>query len=182
MPPYLHIRTLSSLAAFRYFMRRRRRTRIRRIQMSLTGIRAFPVPFLLPIPIWRPFRRASAVNRARAREWMATGFLMIKPSLIKRRTWCLKNVLKGFLITNLVIKIHAILKLKYHAKDTVAAIIYRETNPVNRKVHYSNNLSFCSFTSSKIWTRKIIWIMNSSIDRINFSINYCGDSIYSMEF
>ena len=87
-------RTLSNLLARRYLARSRRKTRIRLIQMSLTGIRALAVPFLFPVPVWRPFRRASALSRARAREWTAIGFRMIKPSLIRRRTWCLKCDIK----------------------------------------------------------------------------------------
>ena len=78
--------TLSSLLARRYLARRRRRTRIRRIQTSFSGIRALAVPFLLPVPVCRPLRRASALRRARAREWTAIGLRMIRPSLIKRRT------------------------------------------------------------------------------------------------
>lgn len=73
-----------------YRLRRRRNTRIRRIQRSFWGIRAFAVPFLLPKPQCLPLRRASVFLRTRALEWTATGFLMIKPSLINLRMFCLE--------------------------------------------------------------------------------------------
>lgn len=91
--------------AARYLINKRRNTRIRRIQricyisewwimckrresvrQTLVGIRALAVPFRLPWPICRPFRRASMFLRVRNREWTATGFLIIKPSLINLRT------------------------------------------------------------------------------------------------
>ena len=55
---------------------------------TFVGIRALAVPFRLPWPICRPFRRASLFLRVRKRECTATGFLMIKPSLINFRTLC----------------------------------------------------------------------------------------------
>lgn len=46
------------------------------------------VPFLLPYPLCRPIRRAADSSRARARECMVTGFLMIRPSaIILRIDW-----------------------------------------------------------------------------------------------
>ncbi|KAH9421708.1 hypothetical protein DERP_001995 [Dermatophagoides pteronyssinus] len=63
-------------------------TRIRRIHKTLTGIRALAVPLRLPVPVCRPLRRASALRRTRARECTATGFRMIKPSLINLRMFC----------------------------------------------------------------------------------------------
>lgn len=50
------------------------------------GIRASAVPFLLPKPRCLPMRRAAVSSRARARECMVTGFLMIKPSEMSLRT------------------------------------------------------------------------------------------------
>lgn len=51
-------------------------------------MRAFAVPFLLPKPQCLPLRRASVFLRTLAREWTATGFLMIKPSFINLRIFC----------------------------------------------------------------------------------------------
>ena len=68
-----------------YFIKSRRRTRTRRIQITFSGIRALAVPFLRPGPVCLPFRRAMAFNLTRAREWTATGFRMIRPSLTNLR-------------------------------------------------------------------------------------------------
>jgi hypothetical protein len=50
------------------------------------GIRASAVPFLLPKPRCLPMRRAAVSSRARARECMVTGFLMMRPSEMSLRT------------------------------------------------------------------------------------------------
>lgn len=84
-------RCLSIFLASRYFLRRRRRTRRRRIQRILTGIRALAVPRRLPRPMWRPFRRASALRQHLKREWMAIGLRMMRPSLTNFRTACPLN-------------------------------------------------------------------------------------------
>lgn len=58
------------------------------IVYTFWGVRALAVPFLLPKPQCRPFLLASAFLRARALECTATGFLIIKPSLINLRIFC----------------------------------------------------------------------------------------------
>ena len=55
---------------------------------TFRGIRAFAVPFRFPKPQWRPFLLASVFLRTRALEWTATGFLIIRPSLISLRIFC----------------------------------------------------------------------------------------------
>lgn len=69
-----------------YLRRSLRRTRWRRIQMTLVGMRASAVPFLLPGPVCRPLRLAARRSRVRAREWMTVGLTIIRPSLISLRT------------------------------------------------------------------------------------------------
>merc|ERR1719187_1951234 len=76
---------LSIFLASRYFLRRRRSTRIRCIHSTFTGIRALAVPFLLPVPVWRPLRRAMVFLRTRARECTATGLRIMRPSLMSLR-------------------------------------------------------------------------------------------------
>lgn len=53
---------------------------------TYSGIRASAVPLRLPKPRWRPIRRARLSSRARERECMVTGFLIIKPSATSLRT------------------------------------------------------------------------------------------------
>lgn len=81
---------LSIFPCSRYLRRSRRRTRCLLIHRILVGIRASLVPRRLPGPMCRPLRLAARFNRTRAREWMATGFLMIKPSLMSFLTACLE--------------------------------------------------------------------------------------------
>jgi hypothetical protein len=57
----------------------------RRDNHTYLGILASLVPFLLPRPLCLPIRREVASSRARARECMVTGFLMISPSLTSFR-------------------------------------------------------------------------------------------------
>ncbi len=59
------------------------------------GIRALAVPFLLPVPVCLPLRRAIAFSLTLAREWTATGFLMIKPSLISFLMFCPASYQEG---------------------------------------------------------------------------------------
>ena len=77
---------LSIFPASLYLRRSLRRTRWRRIQTTLVGMRASAVPFLLPGPVCRPLRLAARRSRVRAREWMVVGLTMIRPSLISLRT------------------------------------------------------------------------------------------------
>ena len=49
-------------------------------------MRASAVPLRLPKPRWRPMRRARFSSRARERECMVTGFLMMRPSATSLRT------------------------------------------------------------------------------------------------
>ena len=56
--------------------------------LTFCGIRAFAVPFLFPVPVWRPFLRARVFFLHRAREWTATGLRIIKPSFMSLRTFC----------------------------------------------------------------------------------------------
>lgn len=88
----LWYKCLSIFLFSRYFFNNRRKTLILLIHNTFTGILAFAVPFLLPGPVCLPLRRASAFFLTRAREWTATGFLMIKPSLINFLMCCpMKN-------------------------------------------------------------------------------------------
>lgn len=73
-------RCLSILPASRYFLNKRRKTLCRRIQTTLEGIRASAVPFLLPVPVCRPFLLAAWFSRTRNRECMTVGFLTMRPS------------------------------------------------------------------------------------------------------
>ena len=75
-------RCLSIFLLARYFFNNLRSTLCLLIHKTLTGILAFAVPFLLPGPECLPFLRASWRSLTRALEWTATGFPMIKPSLI----------------------------------------------------------------------------------------------------
>merc|ERR1712018_723623 len=75
---------LSIFLASRY-LRRRRRTLMRLIHRTLTGIRALAVPFLFPVPVRRPLRRAMVFLRTRARECTATGLRMMRPSFTSLR-------------------------------------------------------------------------------------------------
>merc|ERR1719232_518447 len=75
----------SIFLASRYFFKRRRSTRMRRIQRTFTGIRALAVPLRLPVPVCRPFRRAMVFLRTRARECTATGLRMMSPSFTSLR-------------------------------------------------------------------------------------------------
>ena len=89
-PACLHAATGVGRTFFcsRYFLSRRRSTRIRRIHSTLTGIRASLAPFRLPWPVWRPLRFASAQALVRAREWTFCGLARTKPSLISLRMFC----------------------------------------------------------------------------------------------
>jgi len=49
-------------------------------------MRAWREPWRLPGPWWRPFRLAASLRRVRAFECTIGSFLMMKPSLIRRRT------------------------------------------------------------------------------------------------
>lgn len=60
------------------------------IENPYLGILASAVPFLLPKPLCRPILRAAFSRRALARECIATGFLMMRPSLTNLRTVCLE--------------------------------------------------------------------------------------------
>lgn len=55
------------------------------LELSYLGILASLVPFLLPNPRCRPILRAAFSSLARARECMATGLRMIRPSLTSFR-------------------------------------------------------------------------------------------------
>merc|ERR1711871_1700818 len=56
-------RCLSIFLESRYFLRRRRSTRRRRIQITAVGIRALARPTLFPVPVWRPLRLAARCLR-----------------------------------------------------------------------------------------------------------------------
>ena len=58
-----------------------------RIHKTFVGIRASRVPRRLPVPVWRPLRLASRFLATRLRECIATGFTMMRPSLINLRTF-----------------------------------------------------------------------------------------------
>merc|ERR1719318_1235461 len=75
------------------------RTLILAIHMPFWLVLASLVPFLLPNPLWRPFRRASSLVRTRDLEWTATGFLMTRPSLISFLMFCLELALAISLIS-----------------------------------------------------------------------------------
>ncbi|CAH0376520.1 unnamed protein product [Pelagomonas calceolata] len=68
--------------ASRYFRNNLRRTRCRRIQSTLTGMRALAEPLRLPRPVCRPLRFASRWRVTRLLEWTTTGLRITKPSLI----------------------------------------------------------------------------------------------------
>ena len=51
-------------------------------------MRASAVPFRLPVPRWRPIRRARFSSRARIRECIVVGFLMMRPSETNFRMVC----------------------------------------------------------------------------------------------
>ena len=74
-----------------YLRSMRRRTRWRRIQRTLVGIRASAVPFLFPGPVWRPLALAASWSLTRAREWMTWGLMMMKPSRLSWRMLRTRN-------------------------------------------------------------------------------------------
>lgn len=57
-----------------------------RSDTTYVGILASAVPFLLPKPLCLPIRLAAVSSRARLRECMVTGFLIIRPSEMSLRT------------------------------------------------------------------------------------------------
>jgi len=80
-------RCLSILPASRYFRNNLLKTLCLLIHRTLVGILASEVPFLLPGPVWRPFRFAARRSRVRAREWTVVGLMIIRPSFISFLTW-----------------------------------------------------------------------------------------------
>merc|ERR1711908_190626 len=81
----LWYRCLSIFLASRYFLRRRRSTRSRRIQITADGIRASLRPMRLPVPVWRPLALAARCLRWLYRECTLVGFLMTRPSFASLR-------------------------------------------------------------------------------------------------
>ena len=75
-------RCLSILPASLYFRNSLLNTLCLLIQITFVGILASDVPFLLPVPVWRPFRFAARRSRVRAREWTVVGLIIMRPSLI----------------------------------------------------------------------------------------------------
>jgi len=84
-------RCLSILPASLYFLSNLLNTRCLRIHWTLVGIRASEVPFLLPVPVWRPFRLAASRSRVRALEWTVVGLIMTRPSLMSFLT-CVREL------------------------------------------------------------------------------------------
>jgi hypothetical protein len=77
---------LSILPASLYFLKSLLRTLILRNHMTLVGILASAVPFLLPVPVCLPFLLAACMSLTLAREWMMVGLTMMCPSLRSFRT------------------------------------------------------------------------------------------------
>ena len=77
--PY-HQHTIPSLQASTFVRHR--------LNSSYLGILASAVPFLLPKPRCLPILRAAFSSLARARECMATGLRMMRPSLTNFRIVC----------------------------------------------------------------------------------------------
>ena len=75
-------RCLSILPASLYFRNSLLNTLCLLIHITFVGILASDVPFLLPGPVWRPFRFAARRSRVRAREWTVVGLIIMRPSLI----------------------------------------------------------------------------------------------------
>merc|ERR1711924_343585 len=91
---------LSIFLESRYFLRRRRNTRRRRIQITAVGMRASLQPMRFPVPVWRPLRLAAKCLRTLYREWIFVGFLITRPSLaslrILRREFAMEISLTSF--------------------------------------------------------------------------------------
>jgi hypothetical protein len=64
----------SGMKIYLYLESRRRRTRIRRIQTTFTGMRALAEPLRFPYPVWRPFDLASRYRRCLYLECTAVGY------------------------------------------------------------------------------------------------------------
>ena len=75
-------RCLSILPASLYFRNSLLNTLCLLIHKTFVGILASAVPFLLPVPVWRPFRFAARRSRVRAREWTVVGLIIMRPSLM----------------------------------------------------------------------------------------------------
>merc|ERR1711924_449489 len=94
------VQMLVDLLGVTDFLRRRRNTRRRRIQITAVGMRASLQPMRFPVPVWRPLRLAAKCLRTLYREWIFVGFLITRPSLaslrILRREFAMEISLTSF--------------------------------------------------------------------------------------